>query len=318
MQVVSRRAAGITFTLAGAILWGFSGATIQYLLSTQLISPLIITLVRMIGAGILFLIIGRFLQPGSIGALLASKRDIAACAVFGVAGLFFNQISYATTVGFTNSGTATVLASLSIIIVMLVSCAQFRKLPRVQDVVGLVFALLATFLIATKGDVHSLAIPREGLVMGFINAITVAIYVMYPRKLMNTYGSITAAGFGMLFGACAAVISTGSIHILEASGAACMPAITQLAHIPPLHADILIGLFIVTVIGTVGAFGMYLHGISIIGGVQGTLLGAAEPPSATIFPAVFLGTIFTWADWLGLIFMLITVVLVALPNKNQT
>ena len=63
---------------------------------------------------------------------------------------------------------------------------------------------------------------------------------------------------------------------------------------------------------------MYLHGISIIGGVQGTLLGAAEPPSATIFPAVFLGTIFTWADWLGLIFMLITVVLVALPNKKQT
>ncbi|MDD7369500.1 MAG: EamA family transporter, partial [Berryella intestinalis] len=64
------------------------------------------------------------------------------------------------------------------------------------------------------------------------------------------------------------------------------------------------------------AYGLFLHGVSIVGGVESTMLGAAEPVSATVFPAILLGTVFVWADWLGLMLMLGTIVLVGLPSKR--
>ena len=43
-------------------------------------------------------------------------------------------------------------------------------------------------------------------------------------------------------------------------------------------------------VGTFAAFALYLHGVSVVGSVQGSLLGAVEPVSATLFATLWLGT----------------------------
>ena len=74
-------------------------------------------------------------------------------------------------------------------------------------------------------------------------------------------------------------------------------------------------LAIAILVGTFAAYGMFLHGVSIVGPVAGNMLGAAEPVSATAISALWLGTAFVWADWAGLALMVLTIFLIALPSS---
>ena len=67
----------------------------------------------------------------------------------------------------------------------------------------------------------------------------------------------------------------------------------------------------IVVFGTFGAFFLFLNGMSIIGAVQGSQLGAVEPVSATVCSALLMGTAFSVPDWLGLGMMVGTIMLVA-------
>ena len=51
--------------------------------------------------------------------------------------------------------------------------------------------------------------------------------------------------------------------------------------------------------------------------MKGSQLGAIEPVSATLFSWLWLGTSFTWADWLGLALMVTTVFLVSLQRREE-
>ncbi len=304
---------GMVCTLAGAVLWGFSGACIQYLLDDVGLAPLALTSIRTLIAGVLYAALIYTTQHDKLAALSRDPRSIGRIIVFGVFGLFCNQASYAIAIGFTNSGTATVLSSLSIVLVMIVTCTLYRKLPRLQDIGGLVLAMAATFFIATKGDPSVLSIPAIGLFWGFMNAVTVTFYVMFPRKVMERYGSVMVIGGGMLT---SGVFSTLIVIVLSALAANGVESSMFPVTIPPISLKFVVGIIVISVVGTFAAYGLFLHGVSIVGGVESTMLGAAEPVSATVFPAILLGTVFVWADWLGLVLMLGTIVLVGLPSKR--
>lgn len=304
---------GMVCTLAGAVLWGFSGACIQYLLDDVGLAPLALTSIRTLIAGVLYAALIYTTQHDKLAALSRDPRSIGRIIVFGVFGLFCNQASYAIAIGFTNSGTATVLSSLSIVLVMIVTCTLYRKLPRLQDIGGLVLAMAATFFIATKGDPSVLSIPAIGLFWGFMNAVTVTFYVMFPRKVMERYGSVMVIGGGMLT---SGVFSTLIVIVLSALAANGVESSMFPVTIPPISLKFVVGIVVISVVGTFAAYGLFLHGVSIVGGVESTMLGAAEPVSATVFPAILLGTVFVWADWLGLVLMLGTIVLVGLPSKR--
>ncbi len=304
---------GMVCTLAGAVLWGFSGACIQYLLDDVDLTPLALTSIRTLIAGALYAALIYTTQHDKLAALFRDPRSIGRIIVFGIFGLFCNQASYAIAIGFTNSGTATVLSSLSIVLVMIVTCTLYRKLPRLQDIGGLVLAMAATFFIATKGDPSVLSIPAIGLFWGFMNAVTVTFYVMFPRKVMERYGSVMVIGGGMLT---SGVFSTLIVIVLSALAANGVESSMFPVTIPPISLKFVVGIIVISVVGTFAAYGLFLHGVSIVGGVESTMLGAAEPVSATVFPAILLGTVFMWADWLGLALMLGTIVLVGLPSKR--
>ena len=87
--------------------------------------------------------------------------------------------------------------------------------------------------------------------------------------------------------------------------------------IPPLDAASLLVLAVAVLVGTFAAYGLYLHGISIVGPLWGNMLGAAEPVSATVITALWLGTAFSLADWAGLALMVATIFLVALQARDD-
>lgn len=304
-DVRRKYAMGVASALVGGALWGFSGACSQYLFAHYDIEASFITMARMLGSGILFLVLLLATRRTQIAAMLADKKTFAGLAVFGVVGLFACQFTYISSVGATNAGTAAVLQSLGTVWVMLASCLIARKAPRAGEVVGLALALASTFVIATQGDPTSIALPAAGLCWGLVNSVTVAIYIMFPKRLMARWGSLPVTGIGMLLGGVAAFVFWAA----PSAAGAPLP-------VPALDATGLLVLAAIAVLGTFAAFALYLHGVSVVGSVTGSLLGAIEPASATVIAALWLGTSFTGFDWLGFVLMVSMIVLVSIPGKK--
>ena len=299
-----RTAVGVASTLLGAISWGFSGTCIQYLFASTHMSALLLTTIRELGAGLVFLAVLVVRDRELLRSMLADKDTRGRLLVFGSFGLFLNSTLYAMTVSATNAGTATVLQSLNIVMVLAIACLRSRRLPRPVEGAALVCAFAATVLIATHGDLSQLHLPVAGLLLGLATAAAATFYTMYPKPLFARWGSFAVTGIGMFVGGLTGL-------------AACLVTGTSFAELPSLDATSVVVLAIAVLVGTFGAYGLFLHGISLVGPVAGNMLGAAEPVSATVISALWLATPFVWADWAGLVLMVATIALIALPQRER-
>ena len=275
---------GAALTLAGAALWGFSGASSQYVLA-QGADPTFVTAMRMLCAGALFL------------AFLAVRRRDVLARVF--------------------ADRATVLQMTGSVFIMLFVCLRARTAPRTGEALGLAAALAATYLIATQGDFGALRLPVEGVLWGVANGLAVALYVVYPKEsgLFERFGGLATTGLGMAVGAVYATIVwlvRAIISLAAGDGAEALRIVA-----PPLDASgwavLAIG---VGVVGTFVAYALYLSGVARVGSVAGGLLGAVEPLAATSLSAVWLGTAFSGADWAGFALMLAMIALVTIKGPK--
>ena len=203
---MSKYTKGVLITLLGGACWGLSGTCSQYLCSVQGMDTRWVTALRLLGAGVVLLLLAAVQQREQLQKLLRDKRAVLYCVVFGVCGLLFTQFTYITSITKSNSGTATVLQYLSVVIVLFVECIAMRRLPVRREWLAMGSCLFGTFLVATHGSVTSLYISRDGLIWGFISAAAAAAYIIIPQRLMRKWGSILPVGMGMLSGGIACVL----------------------------------------------------------------------------------------------------------------
>ena len=138
-------------------------------------------------------------------------------------------------------------------------------------------------------------------------------------SFLRSGGSLPITGLGMLFGGFAAMAVWVVSIVLAVLGIGPQTGDMALgALMPVLDANGIGMLVVIVVIGTFAAFGLYLHGVSVVGSMRGGLLGAIEPVSATLFSALWLGIAFTGADWAGLVLMVITIFLVTIQRGMKT
>lgn len=294
---------GIAFTLLGGALWGISGTSVQYLTTAGGAPPALVTLLRVLVGGGLFFLFLLLRERHVVKSMLGSAKTVGALLAFACA-LYGNQLCYAQTVQITNAGTATVLQMLGSVFVMLYVCASGRKPPRAKELAGLVLALAATLLIATQGDMTTLSIPPDGLAWGIATGLTTGIYIVVPKRfgLYERFGSVAVVGTGMFLGTLFAVPT------YLAQGNTLAGALAVLGGFGAVEWAIFVGGLVV--VGTIGGYGLYLHGVSVVGPVKGALLGAIEPVSATAMAALWLGTAFTGFDLAGMVLMCVMVAFV--------
>lgn len=297
--------AGIASALAGALLWGLSGACVQMMLSAYGATPLFITAVRDAVAAVALLAFSAFRYRHELFEIATCGKSRWRLVLFGC-GLFLSQSTFAASVMHTNAGTATVLQSLATVFVMVLACVLGRRLPRLTEGAGLIFALASVWLIATQGDPSSLSLAPSGLAWGVANALSVTLYLMIPAKLYARWPSIPVITCGLCVSAVVAFIAFGIES--STSGGLAFPALDAWGMLV-----LVIG---VGLLGTACAFGLYLYGVAIIGSTRGSLLGTAEPASAMALTVFWLGTAMSPADWAGLVLMVAMVFLVALSAKG--
>ncbi len=285
---------GILITIIGAVGWGFSGTCAQLLFShTEYgVTPQWVVCVRSVLAGAFFLCLALVRDRARLFAAVKSPRTMGSMFVFGVFGILLCQVCYLFAIQASNAGTATVLQSLNLLIILVVMCIRLRRRPTVKEYVGVALAVIGTFLVSTHGSITGLAISPEALGWGLATAVAAALYTLLPGKLLYEHGSIVTTGIAM---AMAGLVSCllfrpweFEVH-LDLEGYAVVAAIVC--------------------IGTIVSFLCFLNGVKLVGSMLAGLLGCAEPVTACILSAGWLGTVFVPVDIVGIIMIIVMMVL---------
>ncbi|MCI5959983.1 MAG: DMT family transporter [Lachnospiraceae bacterium] len=159
---------GIIFSILGGVFWGISGVCGQYLFDRKGLNARWMVTVRLIIAGVLMLAI-IYRKPENrkrIKDLFGKKEWLFRLLLFSIFGMAMCQLTYFSTIECSNASTATVLQYTSPVLIMIYVSIKNRKKPTKLDILALVLAVVGTFLLATHGNIGTLALSKETLLWG--------------------------------------------------------------------------------------------------------------------------------------------------------
>ncbi len=285
---------GVVCTLVGGTFWGINGTASKLLMDAYAVDPLWLACLRELSACWLFLAAARVTNKGQVTRALRDPRSLL--GIFGVSlgAILFSQVAYLEAISWTNSATATVMQSLGMLAVLAYVCVKMRRGPKRREVLGVVFALVGTYLLATGGNPGQLSLPVGGLVWGLLCAAASACLSILPARQLAKWGNFVVNGLAFLF-----------------SGVILLVAYRPWEHMPQLDVAAVALLAFMVVVGTFGAYALYLQGVKDAGSMRASLLGTIEPLTATVTSVLWLGTSFSAADLVGFALVLAMVYLTA-------
>jgi len=185
-------------TLAGGMLWGFSGTCGQFLMQTKgLLSDWLVP-VRLLTAGGLLLAICWLKEKRRIFDIW--KRDWLGILIFGIFGMSMCQYTYFTAISASNAGTATVLQYIGPVLILVYLSLRHKQLPQPTELLAIFLAVLGTFFLATHGNPGAMALSPKALFWALLSAVALAVYTVQPGILLEEYGSSVVTAWGMLVG----------------------------------------------------------------------------------------------------------------------
>ena len=293
---MSKQGVGVLLTLIAGIAWGISGISGQYLLSHGLnINAL--SSIRLLISGICLLGVVAISDLAKVRAALRDKEFLVTVLIFSCFGLVANQYAYLKAISYTNAGTATVLQYMAPVIIIVLASIKKRQLPRWVEVISIFLAVFGTFIMATHGQLGSLALTPAGLFWGILSAFTYVAYILIPVNAIRKWGSLLVLGVSMLFG--------GVLFSL----------LTQAwTYHYPVDVRSLLAYIGIIGIGTLFAYSAFLKGTTIIGAVKGSLLASVEPISSVLLTVLIFGDHFYASDLFGMVLIILAVMLISIQD----
>jgi len=295
---VQMRIKGIILVIIGAMLWGISGTVAQYLFQEKGFSAEWLVVIRLLASGLILLLYSLMKGKQAIWTIWKSKHSILSLLLFSIIGMLGVQYTYFAAIKYGNAATATILQYLSPVIVTCYLALRTKKMPNLQEIIAVILAMLGTFLIITKGNIHSISISKLALFWGISSAFAAAFYTLQPRSLLAKWSSTVVVGWGMLIGG----IAFSFIH---------QPwNFTGQWSIVSIVAVIFVVLF-----GTLIAFYCYLESLKYIQPTEASVLSSVEPLSAAFLSVLWLHVPLDVPQWLGTACIIFTVVILSRIKK---
>ncbi|WP_416828798.1 DMT family transporter [Ectobacillus polymachus] len=298
--VASReRSKGIVFVITAASLWGISGSAAQFLFQNQGFNTEWLVSIRMLLSGLLMLIFHYSKDKQHFFDIWKDKKDRRSLVIFGIFGMLGVQYTYFAAITAGNAATATLLQYMSPVIITLYLSVRTKRLPTFQESLAVLLALVGTFFLVTKGKGMQLSISQGALFWGILSAFASAFYTLHPYRLIVKWGSIPIVGWGMLIGG----IGLSFLHSpFQFAGQWSMGAVVAF-------------LFII-LFGTLLAFYMYLESLKYILASEASVLGSFEPLSAAFVSVVWLNLSFGITEWIGMICIISTILILSVGKKS--
>ena len=288
---------GTFLTIAGGILWGISGVCGQFLFQNKDVTASWLVPLRLVTAGFLLLCYYLIRDKGKAFDIWKTKRNRIDIIIYGLAGMMLCQYSYFQTIEWSNAGTATVIQYLGPALIVVWVCLQTRRLPEKKEVLGVILAVTGIFLIATHGNPTTLALSRKALIMGLISAVSVVIYTVKPARMQAEFDTPLILAWGMLIG-----------------GTALTAAFRPWNNKVIFDSETFTALTFIILFGTMAGFSMYMTGVKMIGSVKASLYSCVEPVASMVLTAVWMKVSFTTPDLIGTVFVIATIIILALPT----
>ena len=288
---------GVLLTLLAGVFWGLSGVAGECLMADGDITAAWLVPVRLLSSGLILFVYQLCLCKGSFFDIFKTKANIFDLLIYSILGIMLCQFTYFYTIQYSNAGTATVLQYIAPVLIMAFTCIIEKRLPKIIECICVFMVMAGVFLLATHGDINSLAMSPKALVVGIISAFTVVVYSLQPARLMKQYSPFYMLAWAFII------------------GGVVLSLVFRLWEYTPYLNITRIGLVAVTsLVGSIGGYALYLNGIRLIGGTKACLIGCVEPVSAAVFSAMFIGTDFVVWDIVGFVLIISTVVILSVEK----
>lgn len=286
--------------VSSAILWGISGTCAQFLFDKKGFDPAWLVCWRMLIAGLILVVFSLGGKSKDTFTIWKKPMDTVKLLLFAILGMVAVQFTYFYSISLSNAATATILQYLGPLLVVAFYALKHRRWPIMVEYASLTLALVGIFLLVTHGSFDQLVISEGALIWGLLSALALAFYTIQPVGLLRRFSPATVTGWGMLVGGIAFSFFSDP---LEFHGTLDFEAWLAFAYI--------------VLFGSVIPFYFFLKSVTIVGATTASLLCSVEPLAAAGVAVIWLGVYFGPMDWLGTIFILITIVLLTLSTKEK-
>lgn len=296
---LNQRTKGILLVIIGTMLWGISGTVAQFLFQQKSFNPEWLVVIRLLISGFILLVYGYLKKDNNIKNIWKNKNDRITLILFSIVGMLGVQYTYFAAIKYGNAATATILQYLSPVIITCYLIIRNKKLPSSKQLIAISLALIGTFFIITRGNIHSLSISKPALFWGIASAFCSAIYTLQPISLLKKYSSISVVGWGMVIGG----LAFSFIHSpFNFSGEISIISI--------------ISVIFIVIFGTLIAFSCYLESLKYLVPTESSILGCIEPLSAAILSVLWLNVTFGLAELIGTACIIATVIILSFSKDK--
>ena len=291
---------GMGLAIMGALFWGLSGTSVQFLESAKHLNVEWLLEVRLLIAGLLTILLA-YIQDGMrIFDIFKNAKDFGKLLIFGILGIALAQYTYFRAIAISGVGVATVLQYVAPTLIIIYLFLRYFKKPSIPELFCIVLAMVGTVCIVMQEGLDISSFNGEAMFWGLVSAASICVYTLQPIELLKKYGTTSIVGLAMFI---CGILSVAVFQQIESE--AIWDGMTWL------------GLFTIIILGTVVSFNAYIEGVRRIGALQGSILSSLEPISAAIFGWALLGNEFTLVGIFGMICIIATVFIIAWDRQRQ-
>ena len=291
---------GMLLAILGALFWGLSGTSVQFLESAKHLNVEWLLEVRLFVAGLLTILLA-YMQDGKrIFDIFKNAKDFGKLLIFGILGIALAQYTYFRAIAISGVGVATVLQYVAPTLIIIYLFLRYFKKPSIPELFCIVLAMVGTVCIVMQEGLDISSFNGEAMFWGLVSAASICVYTLQPIELLKKYGTTSIVGFAMFI---CGILSVAVFQQIESE--AIWDGMTWF------------GLFTIIILGTVVSFNAYIEGVRRIGAVQGSILSSLEPISAALFGWALLGNEFTLVGIFGMICIIATVFIIAWDRQRQ-
>ena len=291
---------GMGLAIIGALFWGLSGTSVQFLENAKHLNVEWLLEVRLLVAGLLTILLA-YIQDGiRIFDIFKHPKDFGKLLIFGLLGIALAQYSYFKAIAISGVGVATVLQYVAPTLLIIYLFLRYFKKPTPAEFCCVLLALTGTICIVSQEGLDISTINGDALFWGLISAASICVYTLQPIELLKKYSTTSIVGFARF------ICGTCSLAMFQQiDSEAIWDGMTWL------------GLFTIIILGTVVSFNAYIEGVRRIGAIQGSILSSLEPISAALFGWALLGNEFTLVGIFGMFCIIATVFIIAWDRQRQ-
>lgn len=290
---------GLLLVIISALCWGITGNLGSFLFTEKGMTPAQFISIRMLITGCTLTGYHYYKFREKALYLFKTPADLIRLVLFGLLGVLFMQFFFFSAIRESNAPTATIMQYSGPFLVIISLSVIHRVWPKPLVIAAMMLAMTGTVLLLTHGDLTTLSVSNIALFYGVLSAIGYALYNILPVKLLLRYETTQIAGLAMIVGFAALTIIT-------------LPF--SQSFIVDIETVLAMGFTII--MGTIFPFVAYLEGAKLIGPPKASILGSLEPLFSTLIAVFFLGASFYPIDYVGVALVIVSVIMLSLPDRN--